>query len=60
MTITNGVELMEYNENYEIYKFIELEADNFTSMEDILKEYKLTFEHHMRTLAVIVVIFSVC
>lgn len=44
MTITNGVELMEYNENYEIYKFIELEADNFTSMEDILKEYKLTFE----------------
>ena len=35
---------MEYNENYEIYKFIELEADYFTTKEDILKEYKLTFE----------------
>lgn len=35
---------MEYNENYEIYKFIELEADNFTSTEEILKEQGISFE----------------
>lgn len=51
---------MEYNENYEIYKFIELEADNFTSMEDILKEYKLTFEQAYENACRYRSDFSVC
>lgn len=35
---------MEQIENYEIYKFIEMETDNFISTEEILKEQGISFE----------------